>query len=222
VYAISGYSPISGDTRRVDRLDPHTLRWSQTTRIPTARRYLAAVTDNGRIYAIGGYNPQAGAVSSAGAYNTTTRRWSTIAPLPIPTAGAAATVGNDGRIYVFGGWDEAHGILHRTQIYNPTTNTWTLGADMPIHRETAAAATASNGCIYVLGGDTIQAGSPTALSEVDVYQPTTNTWTTAPPMLHARSSFAAATGTTDIYAIAGWNHGALASVERFPPLTTNC
>jgi hypothetical protein len=222
LYAIGGYSPVSGDTRRVDRLDPHTLRWSETTRIPTGRRYLAAVTDNGRIYAIGGYNPQAGAVSSVGAYNTTTRRWSAIAPLPIAAAGAAATVGNDGRIYVFGGWDEAHGILHRTQIYDPTTNTWTLGADMPVHRETAAATTAANGCIYVMGGDTIQAGSPTALREVDIYQPTTNTWVTGPPMLHARSSLAAATGKTDIYAIAGWDQGALASVERFPPLATSC
>jgi hypothetical protein len=224
VYAISGYTPTLGDTRSVEILDPHTLRWAAAASIPTARRYLAAVSTSRRIYAIGGYNTESGAVSETDVYAPTHNRWTRVAPLPIPTAGAAAAAGRDGRIYVFGGWDDANGILGRTQIYDPTTNSWTLGADMPINREAAAAATAANGCIYVLGGDTIQNGSPTALSEVDVYDPTTNTWTTAPPMLQARRSLAAAAGPTDIYAIGGadQNDNALSSLESFPPLTTSC
>lgn len=95
---------------------------------------------------------------------------------------------------------------------------------MTIHREAAAAVTARNGCIYVIGGDTTQTGTVTTPRKVDVYHPSTDTWTLAPPMVLARRSLAAAAGPQNIYAIGGYNlaRGALASTERFPSHQATC
>ena len=224
IYDIGGYSPTLGDTRTVDRYDPHTRRWSAVAPIPVGRRYLSAVSDAGRIYAIGGYNAQTGAVRGMAVYDPRHGRWLHGAALPVPEAGAASAVGADGRIYLFGGWDEAHGIMHRTQIYDPRRQRWTFGAAMPVHREAGAAVTAGNGCIYVMGGDTTETGSLTVLRQVDVYNPGTNRWTIAAPMLRRRRSLAAALGTRKIYAIAGYDtsRGALHSVERFASSGPGC
>lgn len=117
-----------GDTTRVDRLDPHTDRWRHVAPIPTARRYLDAVTANGRIYAIGGYDARSGALAGVGVYLPGHNRWIQAAKLLVPTAGAAATVGHDNRIYVFGA-----GTKHTASFNAPrsTTPAPTTGRSAP-------------------------------------------------------------------------------------------
>jgi hypothetical protein len=78
------------------------------------------------------------------------------------------------------------------------------------------------GKIYVIGG--VQGGlSPTVppvwLADVEVYDPTTDTWTTRAPMPTARMGHGAATHDGKIYAIGGWNGALLGTCEEYDPAT---
>ncbi len=104
------------------------------------------------------------------------------APLP-QSAGWSGVATVNGKIYVFGGLTgtetENSLTLNTTQIYDPTSDTWTAGAAMPTARYLCTAAVVG-GKIYVMGGRTIDssgAGGPVDVNEV--YDPATNTWTTA-------------------------------------------
>jgi large repetitive protein len=82
---------------------------------------------------------------------------------------------------------------------------------LPVARSMPAVALGAGGRIFVSGG-TI--GS-TYTNSVDVFDPASGGWSSAPPMNVNRSEHAAATdvhGT--IYVMGGWNGAALNSAER--------
>ena len=78
---------------------------------------------------------------------------------------------------------------------------WATAASMPDARRQVAAATDNSGLIYAIGGLTVS-GPPT--SEVDVYNPMSNTWTVGTPLPAPVSGAAAVTGPDGrIYVIGG-------------------
>jgi N-acetylneuraminic acid mutarotase len=84
--------------------------------------------------------------------------------------------------------------------YDVDTNTWSTVAPLPSPRSDLAAV-AHGGKIFVFGGC---AGPVT--SEVDMYDPPTNTWTTGlAAMPTARASLAAGHSGQSVYAIGGWD-----------------
>jgi hypothetical protein len=77
----------------------------------------------------------------------------------------------DGRVLVAGGADSAGTILSSAELYDPARGTWQAAARMPIAVADAAAVTLPDGTVLVAGG----AGYATEL-----YNPSTNTWTSGP------------------------------------------
>ena len=81
---------------------------------------------------------------------------------------------------------------------------WISKAAMPTRRSGFATATL-NGLIYVIGG--VDANAPVTpkppVSTVEIYDPSTDSWTTGTSMLVARSGQMAATANGKIYAIGG-------------------
>jgi N-acetylneuraminic acid mutarotase len=132
--------------------------------------------------------------------------WTLPTSLPAARDRPAAVTGSDGNIYVFGGTNNSI-EYNTTFIYHPGANTWTQGANMPTAREGAQAVLLDSNHIAVLGGSTGGCQSNptcTVYNRVEIYTPSTNTWSTAAPMLSPRYRFAAAGGNGHIYAIGGW------------------
>ena len=146
------------------------------------------------------------------------------APRGIPgLAGLAAAtgVGPDGRtrIYAIGGYngfidslpphEDNHFSSAIVQAYDPLTDTWTEMAPLPTALYGLTAATGPDGKIYVFGGNyrtEIQTdrGINVIVNTVEVYDPLTNTWTTAPPLPSARANLASAAGQDGrIYVLGG-------------------
>jgi N-acetylneuraminic acid mutarotase len=86
------------------------------------------------------------------------------------------------------------------------------------------AAVALNGKIYAFGGfagETAQSGVPSggiAVNSLEIYDPTTDTWSGGPPLIVARGGLAGAGVNGFVYAVGGTAAGG--PVERLTPGTT--
>ena len=161
--------------------------------------------------------------------------WTQVAPTPSAIASnAAASAPCEGDtaatcLYTVGGWTSASVALNTVQMFNPGNNTWTQVASMGTARVSPGAASApcygnpSATCLYAIGGEN---SSLTPYSSVEMYNPSTNGWTTVASLGTARSDFGAASGpcegntsATCIYAIGGLvqNGDVTGSMEMYNP-----
>jgi len=115
-------------------------------------------------------------------YDVTTNRWST-AELTKPErqAMAVASVGNK-ILFAGGGDNDMGGTTSRVDIYDASTNTWSI-AELSKGRESLAAVTLGNK-VFFAGGltwETSATGYSTWANSnaVDIYDNSTNTWSTA-------------------------------------------
>lgn len=89
------------------------------------------------------------------------------------------------KIYLSGGSSQWTGTRYETYEYNPTTNVWTLivdGSNNPVlcpHRHVYCGATGLNGLFAIYGGSGYSSDYTNAWAYLDLYDPTTKTWTTA-------------------------------------------
>jgi N-acetylneuraminic acid mutarotase len=137
---------------------------------------------------------------------TIAQQWNTKAPMNFARSGHCAVALN-GLIYVFGGSSTITGTwISETEVYNPATNTWTIKASIPTPRAEMACAVV-NGKIYVIGGynPAFPGNSyPGALSNVEEYNPITDTWVAKTPMPTSRSVLSACEINNLIYVVGDW------------------
>jgi N-acetylneuraminic acid mutarotase len=126
----------------------------------------------------GANNPLSTAEQDGGPNPTEARNPSRAAPMPLPLVDFAATTWN-GRIYIFGGYSGS--TVDLAAAYDPTSDVWTTLPPLPSPRAGAAALTVGDR-IYVIGGYQGHVQPVTYTIETQVFDPTTNTWSTpAPP-----------------------------------------
>ena len=128
--------------------------------------------------------------------------WTTLAPVsPSPTEGM--TVGGVGQVIVgaYGFSSSLGGNTNQTRLYNISTDSWSAGAaaPLPARAEAAYGDTTHGGFLYVIGGD----NSAGVLSDLQRYDPVTDTWTTLTSMPTARAGAAAAVIDDGIFVIGG-------------------
>ncbi len=161
---------------------------------------------------------QTSAMSDDGSAAVALNTWSSGAPLP--TARASVVTGVIGKlVYVVDGATNS-GVTGVNEIYNTKTKEWTNGASDPTPRFAAAGAVVG-GILYVIGGS--DNGSD-ALSVVESYDPSSDTWLTLAPMPTARNSISAVVDKVAdkeiIYVIGGYSSGSrLTTVESYNPGT---
>lgn len=214
IIAALGYDGADTATTRIYDIASDT--WSLAAPAPGASSEGAGCAHGGLFYNVGGRGP-GGARADIWSYDPAHDAWdATLAPMPTPRAGlAVAVVGN--AIYAIGGRLATGGpcsglAVPAVERYDIDTDTWSAVAPLPFARSDLAAATVG-GKIYVFGG----CGGPVGfLNDVDVYDPTTDTWSAAPTdMPTARAGFySVATKGGTVYAIGGWD-------GVIPGLTTN-
>ncbi|HUS15488.1 MAG TPA: S-layer homology domain-containing protein, partial [Chloroflexia bacterium] len=162
---------------------------------------MAAATIGANIYVIGGNSVDSVPISTTRVYNpvadsiSTTDAWPA-SPVRVP--GGWAVV-ND-KLYLFGGFSDlanggTGGVFTDTWRFDPAQpagSRWTQMAPMNLGRAFMGAAVV-DGKIYAVGGDLWQ-GSPGTLvpvTNVERYDPATNTWTTMAPLPTARGDLGA-------------------------------
>ena len=62
------------------------------------------------------------------------------------------------------------------EVYDPSTDAWTAGKGMSTNRWDFGLASLNNK-LYVVGGSTRQHGAFSSLASMEVYDPSTDTWT---------------------------------------------
>jgi hypothetical protein len=156
----------------------------------------AAVVNN-VLYVFGGFNINVAMTTQIWKFNPALAagsRWSLV-PTALPSGrGYIPTAASGGMIYLLGGSDfiaSPATVLDTNQSlkFDPTTNAITAVAPIPrATGETRAIAHPFDNTIWVLGGGRTV---PNPSTQVNVYNPATDTWSTAPPMTTARRNFAA-------------------------------
>jgi len=223
IYAMGGLTgPNTGNNMIVEAYDPATDKWTRKADTPWAFGGWGKIplVIDGKMYVMGG-SPAPGVYI----YDHQLDKWvMDTNATPYKLAYHTAYV-LDGKIYVNGGSPnpDSNSILSAVHIYDPATQTWSKGEDLPRPRllhETFVV----NGKVYVMGGakswdDIDVAHKPYSI--VDVYDPTSGTWTTAADMPAPRSDFRGEGVDGKIYIISGVADGGydttVATVEEYTP-----
>jgi plastocyanin len=174
---------------------------------------------NNKFYILGGFNINVASTNQIWEFDPNAAvgsRWTQKTNTPEGVMYApTCTIG--GIIYVGGASDFQGGTVVDTTnsfSFDPVANT--IGTIAPIPRATGETRAHNfNGKMYVMGGGRV---APNPSNEVDVYDPGTNTWTTADPFVNARRNFPTDTdGTTRIWLSGGYDSTGVpvASMEIF-------
>jgi N-acetylneuraminic acid mutarotase len=150
---------------------------------------------NNSLYVFGGFNIGVGMTSQIWQLNPASApgtRWTLkAAALPAPR-GYIPTARSGNFIYMAGGSDFVGGTLvdsNQSLRYDPVADVITTIAPIPrATAETRAVLQVFDNTVWVLGGGRTP---PNPVTQIDVYNPATNTWSIAPPMLTARRNFPA-------------------------------
>ena len=182
IYVAGGWTVRQGFTLDLMQIyDTATNTWTQGSHLPGPRSGAVAVAYNGKVYIIGGAGDSS-AASTVYEYDPTTNTYATKAPMPTAqdSMGAAA-VGS--RIYVAGGYDYVH------YAYDPAANTWSTIADPPFSANFMwSGVFALNGELWVEGGyDNYNRRGYPPTQEVQIYNPSTNSWHFGPAFNAPRS-----------------------------------
>jgi len=208
IIAALGFDNFSGDTFTTRIYDIASDTWVFGANAPGASSEGAGVAHGGLFYNIGG---RGAGFNANWSYDPVSDTWDPgLAPLPTGrNALAVAVVGN--AIYAIGGRIAGGGpcsgfgvgVLATVERYDIDSDSWAAVAPLLSPRQDLAAAT-KGGKIYVFGGCD-PAGN--IVGDVDVYDPTTDTWSSAPAdMPNPRASmYPVATKGGTIYVIGGWD-----------------
>jgi N-acetylneuraminic acid mutarotase/PKD repeat protein len=204
IYAIGGAADFGGHYGTFNttfEFDPLTNVWTWKAPMPTDMAAFGIAALGDRIYTIGGISSHFNCTSCVivQEYNATTDRWTRRGDMLTPRRLLSATA-LDGKIYAIAG--QAFGPTGPVEVYDPVSNSWTKKASSAYRW--GHAAEVLGGKIYMFGG--VGESLPTVLiptNETEVYDPSTDTWTSGPDLLEARVSFGSGVVGNCIYAVGG-------------------
>lgn len=193
--------------------------WKMAAPMPRAMGEIVAATAAGKIYVLAGLDDvDHTPYGTVWEYDPAGNTWTVKKQMPGPAHHVMVASYHD-KIYMFGGYTRPKELkawqpTNKAWEYDPASDSWKALAPMPTPRG-AGQAVELNGKLYVIGGvqsnepgnpgAPIGLGSPaeTVVGTMDVYDPATNTWETAPPMPTARNHYEAVAVNGKIYAIDG-------------------
>lgn len=148
--------------------------------------------------------------------------WATFSANGFTPRGAFTTQEVGGKIYVIGGFNGTDYITS-IQVYDPATDTWDsiTNASGTFTPRRGMSSVVISGKIYTFGGANGTGGSngSGALNNVEVFDPTTNIWSTLPDMPTARWRSCAVLLNGKVYVMGGFISGPVNTVEIFDTLT---
>jgi cellulose synthase/poly-beta-1,6-N-acetylglucosamine synthase-like glycosyltransferase/transposase len=210
------------DSRNTDSTQNiHTA--TTTTTAATARKYATATNlIDGRVLVVGGNSSTDSTMSSAEIYDPLTNTFAALTNnMIVRRANSSIITLNDGRALVAGGQTDYGSALTTTEIFDPNTNTFVAGTGMPTARNNFTMVKLNSGKVAAIGGATnsfIGAG----VSSIDLFDPSTNTWTAAAGGLNTARADANAVllNNGEVLIVGGYDGSTYHSVaEIFNPVT---
>jgi len=129
------------------------------------------------------------------------------------------------RVLVAGGISNDASALSSAELYDPATNSWSAAGSLDTARYTHTATLLPNGKVLVAGGwDSGIKGSTLAkaLASAELYDPATNSWSSADNLATARYVHSATLLSNGKVLVAGgWGGNALADAIPNAPIPTN-
>jgi N-acetylneuraminic acid mutarotase len=195
IYAIGGsMEDLEGCGRTAERYDPQTNKWTNLPPMTQARYKGSAVSYNGNIWVLGGRkNYESSIGGGAGTttveiFNPNTMEW-TNGPSMLTARVGHKAITHDGTIFVIGGYGYG-GLLKSVERLDVTNGgSWHFVHDLHLPRNCFAVAKVS-GRILVLGGFQ---GPEGATDSSEIYDTTTDTWSSYTPMRNQRAGHLAVT-----------------------------
>jgi regulation of enolase protein 1 (concanavalin A-like superfamily) len=185
LYVFGGYFDRTLDaTTECDAYNPATNTWSYVTTMPASITHAAVTVVGDTVYIAGGnigsFTGGRSSVATAQVltYDITTGVWGSVAPLPAQVTSQGMVCINN-TLISFGGINATNtvdqGGTYSLDLTNPSA-TWVTDASMPNPRNHLGYV-AINGIAYAVGGMHLYSQTGGNQSEVDAYNPVTNTWT---------------------------------------------
>ena len=185
LYVLGGYPANRQTALTVQVYDIASDSWTLGPSLPQPNNHGMAAGANGKVYLIGGQPTDL----SEGPYADTVYEldpgrgtWVEKAKMPTARSSGVAVV-HDGRIYVAGGRPPRGSDF---AVYDPKSDSWQTLPNLPSQRNHMTGA-AIQGRIHIVGGRLGQGLSANMTTVHEVFDPQTGGWTTAAPMLRARS-----------------------------------
>ena len=204
---------------------------------PDVRNQVGRATSVDKNVGVGLQAPETPLVSEerGNSLRFSTAQWTQKADMPTARSYFSTSV-VDGKIFAIGGQIRVEAdvfgdlTLSKVEMYDPETDTWERRADMPTPRS-AASTSVVDGKIYTIGGEQVEkikaykgwVNKVKNLPTVEMYDPSTDTWTQKADMPTARSYFSTSVMEGKIYAIGGASifneQYRLETVEVYDPST---
>ena len=134
-------------------------------------------TGTGLIYSVTGVSNGANTASDY-VYDPSTDTWTAFANFPNGGLEKPTCAFINGKLYVADGWDGSGNNSAALNIYDPSTDSWSTGASTPYSTGGGAVGVALNGKLYVIGGCQNGSSCP-GDSAVEVYDPSSDSWSSA-------------------------------------------
>lgn len=183
--------------------------WQSLAPMPSSRQEISTAVLNGKVYVITGYNSSGDSTDTVEVYNPATNSWAAAQSIPLKNNHNSAAVAA-GKLYTFGG------VSNLAFVYNPSLNVWTPIAPSNFQHGNTAAVGVIGDKIYVAGGD----GGGMQQRELEVYDPTANTWTNLALMDVPRNHTGGGVIAGKFYVVAGrGSPAAPTALEVYDPQT---
>lgn len=194
------------NTHSVDIYDPVTRTWSAGAESPLEMHHFQAITYKDEIWVIGAFTgpyPKEEPIAFLWVYNPGQDRWRTAGRLPDGRhRGSGGVVEYNDKFYLLCGNQLGHYTGHNTWFdeFDPRTGEWKTMPDAPHTRDHFHAAIV-NDKLYAAGGRNSSAMTNSVIDatfgEVDVFDFSTNTWSSLPASAHIPTQRAGTTVVVD-------------------------
>ena len=213
---VLGGSTEYGNTARVERFDVKTKKLTAQSDwlLPEAVSGNEAVAIGKSIYLLGGVTDDLQVINNVWQFDTENNSWQELAPLPEGLAYASAAVVAD-KIYVFGGFktkfpvETADQISAATYIYDTEKDSWSQGPDLlhPVSNS-GIEVNPETSVISLFGGSEMRYDYDNlpAVSTVQQFNPATEQWQLAEPMLYPRAGMGVLRHQDSVYVLNGFGH----------------
>jgi N-acetylneuraminic acid mutarotase len=195
--------------------DPATNTWSPAASLPAARTlHSATLLANGNVLIAGGVTP-----SGAGTpppttfalnglvYDPSTNTWTSTGNFQHPREAHTATLLSNGQVLMAGGVDQSS-VLAATELYDAVANTWSSAGALLGARAFHTATLLPRGKILFTGGITPNPPGPSVVTNsTELYDPVTNTSSTAGGLITPRSNQSATLLSNGVVlVVGGWGN----------------